>query len=254
MSYKPFLIAPFKTGLEIDTEPWMLPADAFSTIENGHVHHGVIEKRQGFARLAQFPKTNTNLAISAITQADPTVVTVTSTADFADGDTIQINFVVGMTEVNGNQYLVANKTGTTFELQDLDGTDIDSNGFTAYTSGGQVSFYPGDRIMGIWNFIDSTNNKETLVFTQTNVARFNGTSNLLEPLADAASGFVEVLSGTDTDYVHAANWASASGTDATPLYRLYFCNNKAYSAGAPIKDGIHWAGSASLIRVQKCCS
>ena len=41
-----------------------------------------------------------------------------------------------MTEVNGKRFLVADKTTNTFELQDKDGVDINSSGFTTYSSGG----------------------------------------------------------------------------------------------------------------------
>ncbi len=41
-----------------------------------------------------------------------------------------------MTEVNGKTFKVADKTTNTFELQNVDGTDINSSGYTAYSSGG----------------------------------------------------------------------------------------------------------------------
>ena len=41
-----------------------------------------------------------------------------------------------MTELNNKRYLVANKTTNTFEITDVDGTNINGTGFTAYTSGG----------------------------------------------------------------------------------------------------------------------
>ena len=44
--------------------------------------------------------------------------------------------VVGMTELNNKRYLVANKTTNTFEITDVDGTNINGTGFTAYASGG----------------------------------------------------------------------------------------------------------------------
>lgn len=47
MSYQPFLIAGFKTGLETNLKPWLLPQDAFQSIINGHVHNSVLEKRAG---------------------------------------------------------------------------------------------------------------------------------------------------------------------------------------------------------------
>jgi len=73
--------------------------------------------------------------ISAITKANPAVVTATSHG-YSNGDEVVITAVGGMTEVNGKRFLVADKTTNTFELQDKDGVDINSSSFTTYTSGG----------------------------------------------------------------------------------------------------------------------
>ena len=76
-----------------------------------------------------------NKTISAITKANPAVVTANSHG-YSNGDEVVITAVAGMTEVNGKRFLVADKTTNTFELQDKDGVDINSSGFTTYTSGG----------------------------------------------------------------------------------------------------------------------
>lgn len=68
--------------------------------------------------------------ITGVTQANPAVVTATA-HDFNNGELVTISDVVGMTELNGNTYTVANATANTFELQ-----GIDSTSFTAYVSGG----------------------------------------------------------------------------------------------------------------------
>ena len=73
--------------------------------------------------------------ISAITAANPAVVT-SSSHGYSNGDFVNISGVVGMTEVNGKTFKVADKTTNTFELQNVDGTDINSSAFTAYSSGG----------------------------------------------------------------------------------------------------------------------
>ena len=73
--------------------------------------------------------------ISAITKANPAVVTATSHG-YENGDEVVISGVVGMTEVNSKRFLVANKATNTFELTDKDGTNINSSTFTTYTSGG----------------------------------------------------------------------------------------------------------------------
>jgi len=71
--------------------------------------------------------------ISGATQANPVVVTSTGHT-LLDGEEVYIAGVVGMTELNGKYFTVANKTANTFELSGIDGT-----AYTAYTSGGTVS-------------------------------------------------------------------------------------------------------------------
>lgn len=70
-------------------------------------------------------------SITNITQADPAVVTTSAAHGFVTGDTIYIDTVVGMTEVNDTSFSITVLSTTTFEL---DG--IDSSGYSAYTSGG----------------------------------------------------------------------------------------------------------------------
>ena len=65
--------------------------------------------------------------------ANPCVIT-SAAHGFVNGDSVYIDSVVGMTELNGRFFTVANKTTDTFEL-----SGIDSTAFTAYASGGTVS-------------------------------------------------------------------------------------------------------------------
>jgi len=68
--------------------------------------------------------------ITAITKANPAVVTATSHG-YSDGDHVWINSVVGMTEVNSRRFTVANKTTNTFEL-----SGVASGSYTTYSSAG----------------------------------------------------------------------------------------------------------------------
>jgi len=74
--------------------------------------------------------------ITAISQANPAVVTYAGADNFTNGDTVYITGVVGMTQVNGKEFTVANvNTGAnTFELQ-----GINSTSYTAYSSGGTIN-------------------------------------------------------------------------------------------------------------------
>jgi len=76
-----------------------------------------------------------DVTISGATQANPVVITATGHS-YSNGDEISITGVAGMTELNNKRYLVANKTTNTFEITDVDGTNINGTGFTAYASGG----------------------------------------------------------------------------------------------------------------------
>lgn len=79
------------------------------------------------------------VTITGITQADPGVVTADSHG-YSDGDEVYISGVVGMTEVNGRRFIVANKDTNTFELTDqATGDNVDTSGYTAYDSAGETA-------------------------------------------------------------------------------------------------------------------
>lgn len=82
---------------------------------------------------------DTALTITAITKANPGVVTTSAAHGLANGNIVIIRGVKGMTEVNQIKYKVANKTGDTFELTDPDtDDDVDTSGYTTYISGGEA--------------------------------------------------------------------------------------------------------------------
>lgn len=81
-------------------------------------------------------------AISAITQANPGVITLASSFQpFNNGDRIYINLCAGMVELNQGQFIVNNMTsvsgGWTMTLTDPDlGTAINTTNYLAYEGGG----------------------------------------------------------------------------------------------------------------------
>jgi hypothetical protein len=91
------------------------------------------------------------LTITGITNASPAVVT-SAAHGLSNGNSVRIVGVDGLyittTDVNGNQtqtnlvnettFVVAGVTTNTFQLHDFSGNAINSTGYSAYTSGGQV--------------------------------------------------------------------------------------------------------------------
>jgi len=69
--------------------------------------------------------------IEGITQADPGVVTI-SGHGYSNGDTVRLDEIEGMEELNGREFTVAGATANTFEL-----SGEDTSGYTAYSDGGK---------------------------------------------------------------------------------------------------------------------
>lgn len=72
--------------------------------------------------------------ITGISQANPAVA-ISAAHGLTNGQQIMITAVVGMTQVNSLIHTVANVTADTFEL-----SGVNSTGYTAYTSGGTITF------------------------------------------------------------------------------------------------------------------
>jgi hypothetical protein len=81
-----------------------------------------------------FNSTDT-MAITNITQASPAVVTVVDTSLLTDGTIITISGVIGMTQVNDLEFTISIVNATTFHL-----VSVNSTGYTAYTSGGTITY------------------------------------------------------------------------------------------------------------------
>ncbi len=74
--------------------------------------------------------------MSAATRANPCVITTKYLHGFDTGDTVTIDNVAGMTNLNGNTYTVTRISSTTFSI------GVNSSAYGVYTSGGMV--YPSD--------------------------------------------------------------------------------------------------------------
>lgn len=92
-----------------------------------HKFHGTT-----FQVLTGFLDGSSSIAITAITQANPPVVTAAAHG-LADGDVVKIVGVVGMTELNDEIFVVQNVDTNTFEL-----ADVSASAYGAYVSGGSV--------------------------------------------------------------------------------------------------------------------
>jgi len=224
MTLNPIMIAPFKTGLETDTEPWLAPPDSFSEIDNIHVHHGYIQKREGFRLFGT--TVLTPITIDAITNALLGEVTTNVNHNFTNGDIVVFSGVEGMIGVNDIRFTVTVTGATTFTF------GVNTTDYAAYTTGGSISNLTLYRVMGITRYIGQLGIQTTIAFNARNAYRFNSPTNAFIQL-DAG---VEIFSSGEYDFVWSANWQSGGG-----INRLYFTNGKAGTPiGAATVDGIRY--------------
>jgi hypothetical protein len=196
----------------------------------------------------------TSKAITGASKTTPCVITSVAHG-FSNGDIIQIESVVGMTELNGRLYTVANKAADTFEL-----SGVDSRGYTAYSSAGTLT-------KGAWYAAKSSVAMKS--FTQGNAGATDhwgatGVAAMMDaftPPFRAAAGAVtgafderfgsganqvlsESLSGagrllTSLGFPKDSNGIDPSGTNlfGTDYFLQYAVNELCLNAGAYWPDG-----------------
>lgn len=82
-------------------------------------------------------ESGTVATITGATKANPCVITAANS--FANGDWVYISGVSGMTQLNGQTYVVAGVSGGAFSLHDVFGNNINSTAFGTYVSGGTAA-------------------------------------------------------------------------------------------------------------------
>jgi len=85
------------------------------------------------------PVLETAKIITGITNANPGVVTTSVAHVFENDQWVYIKDIVGMTEVNGRYFVVANKTATTFQLTTVAGANVNTTSYGTYTSAGTAA-------------------------------------------------------------------------------------------------------------------
>lgn len=185
----------------------------------------VIELGETYAR---FYKNNvqikeTSKTITGITAANPGVVTTSGSHGYSNGDHVFISTVVGMTQVNGRWFQVANKTATTFELNDLTGSNIDTSAYTAYASAGTsekvfeiVTPYDDTEVKAV-QFVQSA---DVMYLVHGNhapreLARFADTTWVLTDLTDYAGSGNSFLDGPYLDPNVTSTTLTPSGTSGS---------------------------------------
>lgn len=108
--------------------PFVFNSDQTYVLEFGNLYMRVIRNGEQV--------TETAVNITGATQANPCVITAVAHG-YSNGDEVYISGILGMTQLNGRNFKVANVTANTFSLLYMDAaTNVNSAGFTAYSSAG----------------------------------------------------------------------------------------------------------------------
>ena len=224
------VVAPFSTGLDTDQEPWLSPPDSFSELDNIHIKHGYLQKREGYRPFGALVPIGATVNISGITQENPGVVT-TAAHGYTTGDQVYLTGITGMTTLNNKIFTIIVLSPTTFSI------GIDTSSLIGYGGAGTsaLTAIDTDRVMGITRYIEADSTKTTLAFNARRAYRYDIGTQVFVQL-DAAN----IFNSGEYDYVWSANWQSGGGTN-----RLYFTNGLSGTpVAAPTVNGIRYYDSA----------
>lgn len=136
--------------------------------------------------------------ITGATQANPGVITAVGHG-YSSGQRVLIEAVGGMTELNGNSYLVVVLTVDTFSIQTLAGVDVNTTSYGSYTTGGTAKRETYPR---------SCTYFEGCLYYAGSIDNPNRWWRSRGPDSSGASRYDDFTTGTDADHAIISNLAS----------------------------------------------
>lgn len=228
MTYSPYLIANYNTGVDKRLQPWLIPDDAQEQLFDGYVYRGTMSKREGYNyfaigerggapyRESRIVHTLTGVAMVGAINGINTVFTLAGTAQIARGSVVVTgsNPVQVLTD-NGLGGFTGPGTGTINYITGAISVTFNAAPIAASTVLVTYSFMPGNPVMMVANFITATNIKELIVADTQYVNRYNSTLNILQDITATP------YTGNKFQFFTWVNYA-----DAASVPRLLFSNNK----------------------------
>ncbi len=161
--------------------------------------------------------------ITTITKANPAVVTTSGAHGYSNGDFVKILHAEGMTEINGITYKVANQAGTTFELTDTSGNNINSTSYGTYTDSGEAHKLV-TTISGLSHLEGETVQVKTDGAVHPDAIVSSGAITLQQRAAEVTVGLAYEASITLLPLEYTLDGGSQQGQPirwVTPILRLY---------------------------------
>lgn len=231
-AYTPVKITGNTTGLVQSREEFILPADAYPTLENAFVWRERLKRKQGFQLLGRLRRVLTAQALGNATIGGTFSGNVISIFSLEPSAEIEVGSVVVS---DGTHEFTDNSLGVLVGTPSGSGTINYSTGaitLSGAVGGGALTinynYYPNLPVMGIRSRDLSPINNEMTIFFDTKYA-YNFT----------ASGFVEFIPGTTWSYLLAnANsnffWSTNYWISANNI-KVFWVTNDSGTTGDPIR-------------------
>ena len=195
MSYTPYLIANYATGIEKRLQPWLIPDDAQEELYDGYVYRGTISKREGYNYFAIGGKGGSTYRESRIVH---TLTAVAPTTGVIDGANATFTFAANTQIARGSIVITGSAPAQVMRDDGAGAFTLASNGtgtvnyltgaisitFTAPPAALSTvlltySFMADNPVMMVASFYTSSNIRELIVASTQYVNRYNSTLNIL---------------------------------------------------------------------------
>ena len=247
-AYTPLFIGGNSTGLVQDRENFLLPVDAYPTLENAFVWRERIKRKQGYQLLGRLRRALTGQAIGNADGGGAFTGNLISILSLESSAQIQVGSLI-ITDAGPTHTFTDNGLGILVGVPSGSGTINYTTGvitITGATPGSALTaafnYYPNLPVMGIrTEDLSPINTERTIFFDTTYSYKFT------------AGGFVEFIPGTTwAGSLPQANsnffWSTNYWVSATNL-KLFWVTNFNGPTGNPIRytDGSTWTdfGSSS---------
>lgn len=203
MTYIPYLIANFSTGLEKRLQPWLIPDEAQEELFDGYVYRGTISKREGYNYFATGERGVQPYTESRIVDRITSEQATTSSATVVLGNGTPGPYVFSLQQLPvrrgtititaGAQSAIDNGLGTfTTTPSGGSGTINYTTGDISITFNGNVAgatpitiiydYFPGYPVLMIATFITATNVKVLIVADSRRLNIYDVNNNILNYL------------------------------------------------------------------------
>jgi hypothetical protein len=149
-------------------------------------------------------KTVVKAAITGITAASPGVVTATAHG-LSTGDVVMLEGISGMTELNKRMARVYKADANSFQLLNLDGSNLSTSAMTAYSSGG-YAYFRGTTINNATRIVEAGLYGHNSPLTPITPAEIEADSSLTDTSVRRPTRYLHkqsfnVSDGTQYDYI-----------------------------------------------------